>query len=164
MKLSASESGSAIAKDGTGKSNASFACELLSRQSTKETEAICENDIKKAEAAAGEAIGSAVKVSVERSDGQKPLVSRSTPSTAVTPSTSQSVVDRGGGSGSGHKVPRRKPGARECMQISRRFGANIIPQNYMETLLVSNLHLYRFNHLEMLLIIVIPFFLTGLLY
>jgi len=35
------------------------------------------------------------------------------------------------------KVPRRKPGARECLQISRRFGANIIPQQYMETLLVS---------------------------
>jgi len=33
------------------------------------------------------------------------------------------------------KVPRRKPGARECMQISRRFGANIIPQNYMDILL-----------------------------
>jgi len=32
------------------------------------------------------------------------------------------------------KVPRRKPGARECMQISRRFGVNIIPQHYMDTL------------------------------
>jgi len=33
------------------------------------------------------------------------------------------------------KVPRRKPGARECMQISRRFGVKIIPQHYMDTLL-----------------------------
>jgi len=33
------------------------------------------------------------------------------------------------------KVPRRKPGARECMQISRRFGVQIIPQKYMDTLL-----------------------------
>ena len=33
------------------------------------------------------------------------------------------------------KVPRRKPGARECMQISRRFGANVIPQKYMDILL-----------------------------
>jgi len=33
------------------------------------------------------------------------------------------------------KVPRRKPGARECMQISRRFGVNVIPQKYMEILL-----------------------------
>lgn len=33
------------------------------------------------------------------------------------------------------KVPRRKPGARECMQISRRFGVRIIPEKYMDTLL-----------------------------
>jgi hypothetical protein len=32
------------------------------------------------------------------------------------------------------KVPRRKPGARECMQISRRFGVKVIPQKYVETL------------------------------
>ena len=34
------------------------------------------------------------------------------------------------------KVPRRKPGARECMQISRRFGVNVIPQKYMDILMV----------------------------
>mmetsp|Transcript_11938 Transcript_11938/g.34485 ORF Transcript_11938/g.34485 Transcript_11938/m.34485 type:complete len:1165 (+) Transcript_11938:106-3600(+) len=33
------------------------------------------------------------------------------------------------------KVPRRKPGARECMQISRRFGNKVIPERYMEILL-----------------------------
>ena len=33
------------------------------------------------------------------------------------------------------KVPRRKPGARECMQISRRFGAEVIPQKYIDILL-----------------------------
>jgi hypothetical protein len=33
------------------------------------------------------------------------------------------------------KAPRRKPGARECMQISRRFGAEIIPESYMDILL-----------------------------
>jgi hypothetical protein len=33
------------------------------------------------------------------------------------------------------KTPRRKPGARECMQISRRFGVNIIPEKYMTILL-----------------------------
>lgn len=32
------------------------------------------------------------------------------------------------------KQPRRKPGARECMQISRRFGVKEIPQQYMEIL------------------------------
>jgi hypothetical protein len=32
------------------------------------------------------------------------------------------------------KVPRRKPGARECMQISRRFGVKIISKKYMDTL------------------------------
>ena len=33
------------------------------------------------------------------------------------------------------KIPRRKPGARECMQISRRFGVKIITKKYMDTLL-----------------------------
>merc|ERR1711862_432183 len=33
------------------------------------------------------------------------------------------------------KVPRRKPGARECMQISRRFGVNVISQKNMDILL-----------------------------
>lgn len=33
------------------------------------------------------------------------------------------------------KVPRRKPGARECMQISRRFGNRVIPKKYMDTLM-----------------------------
>ena len=32
------------------------------------------------------------------------------------------------------KVPRRKPGARECMQISRRFGVKVIPTKYIEIL------------------------------
>jgi len=31
--------------------------------------------------------------------------------------------------------PRRKPGARECMQIARRFGVDIIPENQMTILL-----------------------------
>ena len=33
------------------------------------------------------------------------------------------------------KVPRRKPGARECMQMSRKFGNQIISQHSMEVLL-----------------------------
>jgi hypothetical protein len=33
------------------------------------------------------------------------------------------------------KVPRRKPGARECMQMSRRFGARVISDNHMDILL-----------------------------
>lgn len=33
------------------------------------------------------------------------------------------------------KIPRRKPGARECMQISRRWGVQRISQKYMDTLL-----------------------------
>ena len=32
------------------------------------------------------------------------------------------------------KVPRRKPGARECVQISRRFGNRVIPDKYSEIL------------------------------
>jgi PHD-finger len=33
------------------------------------------------------------------------------------------------------KVPRRKPGARECMQMSRRFGVHPIPPRYMSIML-----------------------------
>jgi hypothetical protein len=33
------------------------------------------------------------------------------------------------------KVPRRKPGARECMQISRRFGVTVIPEKHMKVML-----------------------------
>ena len=33
------------------------------------------------------------------------------------------------------KQPRRKPGARECMQISRRFGVKEIPQEYLDILM-----------------------------
>jgi len=36
---------------------------------------------------------------------------------------------------SSSKNPRRKPGARECMQISRRFGASIVPKQYMKVLM-----------------------------
>jgi hypothetical protein len=32
------------------------------------------------------------------------------------------------------RTPRRKPGARECMQMSRRFGAQVIPEQSMEIL------------------------------
>ena len=38
-------------------------------------------------------------------------------------------------SGGPIKVPRRKPGARECMQISRRFGNRVIPKKYMDILM-----------------------------
>ncbi|KAL3801016.1 hypothetical protein HJC23_002309 [Cyclotella cryptica] len=31
--------------------------------------------------------------------------------------------------------PRRKPGARECMQMSRKFGANVIEQKYFDVLM-----------------------------
>jgi hypothetical protein len=31
--------------------------------------------------------------------------------------------------------PRRKPGARECMQMSRRFGSNVIDEKYYEILM-----------------------------
>lgn len=43
----------------------------------------------------------------------------------------------GGGNvaGSGKKEPRRKPGARECMQISRKFGTDVIDQRYFDILM-----------------------------
>lgn len=33
------------------------------------------------------------------------------------------------------RAPRRKPGARECIQMSRRFGANVIPERQMNMML-----------------------------
>lgn len=39
------------------------------------------------------------------------------------------------------RVPRRKPGARECMQISRKFGAQVIPNKYIQILMVSTITL-----------------------
>ena len=54
-------------------------------------------------------------------------VSNKSPSTV-------SVNDVEKASVSSSKSARRKPGARECMQISRRFGADVIPQQYMDIL------------------------------
>lgn len=48
---------------------------------------------------------------------------------------SHGTDQRGTASGQSTKVPRRKPGARECMQISRRFGVNVIPDKWMDVLL-----------------------------
>jgi hypothetical protein len=48
-------------------------------------------------------------------------------------STSADAV--GNSSSKEAKVPRRKPGARECVQISRRFGNQVIPEEYTEILL-----------------------------
>jgi len=57
---------------------------------------------------------------------------KASPATHNTPPIN-SQADNGAGPPA--KVPRRKPGARECMQISRRFGVNVIPQKYMDILL-----------------------------
>lgn len=53
----------------------------------------------------------------------------------LTPATRSTVHRSHAESSREAKVPRRKPGARECMQISRRFGVDVIPQNYMDILL-----------------------------
>ena len=58
-----------------------------------------------------------------------PVASSSAPMSADT--SSAAVTNQTG------KQPRRKPGARECMQISRRFGVNVIPEKYMNILTVS---------------------------
>jgi len=58
-------------------------------------------------------------------------------STKIQTSSQENIL-LGEKPGSSSKNPRRKPGARECMQISRRFGTGMIPQNYMEILLVSS--------------------------
>ncbi len=38
---------------------------------------------------------------------------------------------------SSKKEPRRKPGARECMQMSRKFSTTVIDQKYFDVLMVS---------------------------
>eukprot|EP00978_Attheya_sp_CCMP212_P011568 scaffold28619_cov44-Attheya_sp.AAC.1 len=85
---------------------------------------------------------------VVNSAGQKPVIPAAARTTIPTPVSANNVSTTNTtitttpattapatlGSGPPAKVPRRKPGARECMQISRRFGANVIAQTYMETL------------------------------
>jgi len=51
------------------------------------------------------------------------------PSAAGTPG-SAAVADAASG-----KITRRKPGARECMQISRKFGSGVIDQRYFDILM-----------------------------
>jgi hypothetical protein len=71
----------------------------------------------------------------------QPLPSPRSASTHYQPSSQDPAP--GDKPSSNSKNPRRKPGARECMQISRRFGIGMIPQNYMEILLVSKLSYER---------------------
>ena len=60
------------------------------------------------------------------------------PDMTYTPSASYAAAS----SVSSGKNPRRKPGARECMQISRKFGSNIIDQRYFDILMVSLVSLF----------------------
>ena len=55
------------------------------------------------------------------------------------PGSSPTIIPGAIPDGQNAKVPRRKPGARECMQMSRRFGVQVIPQRYMTTLLVRTM-------------------------
>lgn len=73
---------------------------------------------------------------------QTPSVSLSSPPVASTTTATPPVASRASApvaSTQSSKQPRRKPGARECMQISRRFGVNVIPEKYMDILTVSPL-------------------------
>lgn len=101
-----------------------FASDFELKQNREES--ISVEEMKQAEAAAVKAVASTTMTHVEDTETQKTL-----PTTSAVASISG---DKNSATSS-HKVPRRKPGARECLQISRRFGANIIPQNYMQTLL-----------------------------
>lgn len=49
----------------------------------------------------------------------------------------KSAIAAGGGRtpGSSRKEPRRKPGARECMQMSRKFGTGVLEQKYFDVLM-----------------------------
>jgi len=48
----------------------------------------------------------------------------------------RSAIAAGGRTpGSSRKEPRRKPGARECMQMSRKFGTGVLEQKYFDVLM-----------------------------
>lgn len=48
----------------------------------------------------------------------------------------KSAIATGGRTpGSSRKEPRRKPGARECMQMSRKFGTGVLEQKYFDVLM-----------------------------
>ena len=69
---------------------------------------------------------------------QKPAALPHPPTAAASPTNTSSEQRGNLQSQSQHgKIPRRKPGARECMQISRRFGVNVIPDKYIEILEVG---------------------------
>lgn len=132
-------------KRGEAKKDKSVLANLIPKQNVKET--ISDSEMKNAAAAAIEAIACTVRPNLDKPVGaQKPQSSPTVPQTPA--STSAANLEKSSGRESSHKVPRRKPGARECMQISRRFGANVISQQYMETLLVSyfntsiNIHIF----------------------
>jgi len=63
-------------------------------------------------------------------------VAATRPVAPTFPGSSPTNIPGASPDGQNAKVPRRKPGARECMQMSRRFGVQVIPQRYMTTLLV----------------------------
>ncbi len=84
------------------------------------------------------AAAAAMNAVVKKADNRTDSISRkdltqnpSQKGPSALQSINQTPSEKNGG-----RMPRRKPGARECMQISRRFGANIISQQYMNTLLV----------------------------
>ena len=52
-----------------------------------------------------------------------------------TAAAKSAMAGGGNAAGSGKKEPRRKPGARECMQISRKFGTDVIDQRYFDILM-----------------------------
>jgi hypothetical protein len=78
-------------------------------------------------------------VNLTKPTGGQPKKVTAAASAATTADSVSELADTGdqdGNSGSPLiKIPRRKPGARECMQISRRFGVRVIPQKYMDTLM-----------------------------
>lgn len=55
--------------------------------------------------------------------------------TAPSTAAQSAGIDSLDGDAKDSKMPRRKPGARECVQISRRFGNRVIPEKYSEILL-----------------------------
>lgn len=94
-----------------------------------------------AAAAAASVQDDSARTTPRRSTAEEPKAAgrNSLPSAAGTPGFA-AVADAASG-----KITRRKPGARECMQISRKFGSGVIDQRYFDILMVSFPFTYIFT-------------------
>ena len=92
--------------------------------------------VSKAAALPANESASAFRLAHASASSSQPFQSQTSYPQPSQPLPSHPQAQASSSSGGGDvKVPRRKPGARECMQMSRRFGARVISDHHMEILL-----------------------------